>query len=113
MNKIEIHRPYDSRGAFDADEHAGRELIFEVNLPQLRDNEYFGAEVAEQIFHTLNAPEEMLTEVELNIAKDFRSKKHYSLSTGDIVVVDGEHFLCVSLGWKKLENPIYPLINHA
>jgi hypothetical protein len=112
MNKIEIHRPYDSRGAFDADEHAGRELIFKCDLPQIK-KERFAEEAAELVFHILNAPEEMLSEVELNIANDFRAQRHYSLSTGDIVVVDGEYFLCESFGWKKIENPIYPLIKNA
>jgi hypothetical protein len=111
-NTIEIHRPSDLRGAFDADEHALRDKIYEAVIPQIK-KERFGEEVAELMFHVLNAPEEMLSEVELKIANDFRAKKHYSLSTGDIVVVDGDHFLCESFGWKKLENPIYPLINNT
>ena len=55
----------------------------------------------------------VLDEAELEIATDFRGKRHYSLSTGDLVVVDGEYFLCESFGWKKLENPIYPLIKNT
>jgi hypothetical protein len=112
MNKIEIHRPYDSRGAFDADEHAGRELIFKCDLPQIK-KERFAEEAAELVFHILNAPEEMLSDVEIEIANDFRAPGNYSLSTGDIVVVDGEYFLCESFGWKKIENPIYPLVEYA
>jgi hypothetical protein len=109
-NLIEIHRPSESRGAFDADEHALRDKIYEAVIPQIQ-KERGGEHVAELVFHILNAPEEMLSEVELKIANDFRAKKHYSLSTGDIVVVDGEYFLCESFGWKKLENPIYPLVD--
>lgn len=112
MNKIEIHRPINSRYAFEADEFASRKTIFEYDLPKIK-KERFAEEAAELMFHITNAPEEMLSEVEIEIANDFRSQGNYSLSTGDIVVVDGEHFLCESLGWKKLENPIYPLINHA
>jgi hypothetical protein len=97
-NSIEIHRPSE----FHADENAPRTKIYEAVIPQLRDKEYFGAGIAEQMFHTLNAPEDMLNEVELEIANDFRAKKHYSLSTGDIVVVDGVGFLCQSVGWKEV-----------
>ncbi len=108
---IEIHRPCETRAiAFDAGEHALREKIYEVDVPQINQIR-IGAEVAEHMFHILNAPEELLCEEELKIANDFRAKKHYSLSCGDIVVVDGEYFLCQSIGWKKLENPIYPLVD--
>lgn len=111
-NTIEIHRPVETTSIpFDANENALREKIFEVVIPQLRDEKCFGAGIAEQMFHTLNAPEDMLNDVELKIANIFRAKRHYSLSTGDIVVVDGECFLCQSVGWKKLENPIYPLVD--
>ena len=113
-NTIEIHRPCETRAiAFDAGEHALREKIYEADFPQSFRMNYvrIGEEVAEYVFHVLNAPEEILSEEELKIANDFRSKKHYSLSCGDIVVVDGEYFLCQSIGWKKLENPIYPLVH--
>jgi hypothetical protein len=109
MNKIEIHRPTNRRDQWDADKNTTRSKIYEATIPQIK-KERFAEEAAELMFHILNAPEEMLSEVELNIANDFRAQKHYSLSTGDVVVVDGEHFLCESIGWKKIENPIYPLI---
>ena len=114
-NAIKIPRPINRRYAFEADEFVTRTKIYEAVIPQSfkMDCVRIGEEVAEYVFHILNAPEEMLSEVELKIANDFRAKKHYSLSTGDIVVVDGDHFLCESFGWKKLENPIYPLINNT
>ena len=114
-NTIEIHRPSELRGAFDADEHTLRDKIYEADFPQsfIGDYKRIGEEVAEYVFHVLNAPDEILDEAELQIANDFRGKKHYSLSTGDIVVVDGEYFLCESFGWKKIENPIYPLIKNT
>ena len=111
-NSIEIHRPTNRRDQWDADEFATRTKIYEAVIPQIK-KERFGEEVAELMFHILNAPEEMLSEVELKIANDFRAPGNYSLSTGDIVVVDGEYFLCESFGWKKLENPIYPLVHHT
>ena len=113
-NSIKIHRPINRRYAFEADEFATRTKIYEAVIPQSKLNfpgVRIGEKVAEYVFHILNAPEEILSEVELKIANDFRAKKHYSLSTGDIVVVDGEYFLCQSFGWKKLENPIYPLVD--
>jgi hypothetical protein len=114
-NSIKIHRPTNSRDQWDADEHTLREKIYEAVIPQSFKMGYvrIGEEVAEYVFHILNAPEEMLDEEELKIANDFRAPGNYSLSTGDIVVVDGEYFLCESFGWKKLENPIYPLVHHT
>ena len=114
-NAIKIFRPTNRRDQWDADENTPRTKIYEAYIPKSFKMNYerIGEEVAEYVFHVLNAPDEILDEVELKIANDFRSKKHYSLSTGDIVVVDGEYFLCESFGWKKLENPIYPLIQNT
>lgn len=64
-----------------------------------------GKEGAEQMFHILNAPEEMLTEWEQTLAKDFRNDGNYSLSVGDVVEVKGKQFLCESFGWKELDEP--------
>ena len=100
-NSIKIHRPINSRYAFEADEFATRTKIYEAVIPQIK-KERFGDEVAEFVFHILNAPEEMLSEVELKIANDFRAPGNYSLSTGDIVEVDGVGFLCESFGWKEV-----------
>ena len=111
-NSIKIHRPINSRYAFEADEFVTRTKIYEAVIPQIQ-KERGGEHIAELVFHILNAPEELLSEVEIEIANDFRAAGNYSLSTGDIVVVDGEYFLCESFGWKKIENPIYPLINHT
>ena len=101
-NSIKIHRPSEFRGSFDADERTPRTVVYEATIPQIK-KERFGEEVAELMFHILNAPEEMLSEVELEIAKEFRALDNYSLSTGDVVEVDGEGFLCESFGWKKLD----------
>jgi hypothetical protein len=38
----------------------------------------------------------------LSIAKEFRALGNYSLSTGDVVEVDGTKFLCESFGWKEI-----------
>ena len=105
MNKIKIHRPINRRYAFEADEFVTRETIFEYDLPTIK-KERFAEEVAELVFHITNAPEEMLSEQELECASAFRNKKNYSLSTGDIVEVDGDHFLCESVGWKKVDPSI-------
>ena len=64
-----------------------------------------GKEGAEQMFHILNAPEEMLSNWEQALARDFRKDSNYSLSVGDVVEVDGEQFLCESFGWKELNEP--------
>jgi len=103
-NSIKIHRPINSRYAFEADEFATRTKIYEAVIPQLANNLQIksGMQIAERMFHILNAPEEMLSEVEIEIANDFRAPGNYSLSTGDIVEVDGVRFLCESFGWKEV-----------
>ena len=100
-NSIKNHRPINSRYAFEADEFATRNKIYEAVIPQIK-KERVGEEVAELMFHILNAPEEMLSEEEIEIANDFRAPGNYSLSTGDIVEVDGVGFLCESFGWKEV-----------
>lgn len=105
MNKIKIHRPINSRYAFEADEFVTRKTIFEYDLPTIK-KERFAEEVAELVFHMTNAPKEMLSEKELKFASAFRDKGNYSLSTGDIVEVNGEHFLCESIGWKTVDPEI-------
>ena len=100
-NSIKIHRPINSRYAFEADEFVTRNKIYEAVIPQIK-KERVGEEVAELMFHILNAPEEMLSEKEIEIANDFQAPGNYSLSTGDIVEVDGVGFLCESFGWKEV-----------
>jgi len=112
-NIVKIHRPTNRRDQWDADEHTLRSKIYEAVIPQIQ-KERGGEHVAELMFHILNAPKELLSEQELDIAYDFADYADmYSLSTGDVVEVDGEHFLCESFGWRKIENPIYPLVNHS
>ena len=98
---IRIFRPTDRRAAFDGVPKGERALIHTTTLESDIDDQ-FGERIAERVFHILNAPEEMLSEAERNIANDFRAKKHYSLSTGDVVEVDGVGFLCESIGWKEV-----------
>ena len=113
MNNIKVHRPINRRYAFEADEFVTREIIFEYELPTIK-KERFAEEVAELVFHITNAPEEMLSEEELRVVKAFRGKGNYSLSTGDIVEVDGDMFLCESIGWRKVDpNTIEVLHKHA
>lgn len=112
MNNIKVHRPLEFRGAFDADENTERKVIFEYELPTIK-KERFAEEVAELVFHITNAPKELLSEEELKCALAFRDKGNYSLSTGDIVEVDGEHFLCESVGWKKVDPSIMQQMANA
>ena len=64
-----------------------------------------GREGAEQMFHIFNAPEEMLSNWEQELAADFRKDGNYSLSVGDVVEVDGKQFLCEAYDWKPLLQP--------
>ena len=102
-NSIKIHRPTNHRDQWDADENTPRTKIYETVIEYDSPNhKRIGEEVAEYVFHILNAPEDMLSEEEINIANDFRAPGNYSLSTGDIVEVDSVGFLCESFGWKEV-----------
>jgi hypothetical protein len=61
-------------------------------------------DVAEECFHITNAPEEMLSESQMQLAE---THKKASLSVGDIVQVTHpygtEFFMCLSSGWKRAE----------
>ena len=57
-----------------------------------------GQEAAEEAFHIFNAPEDMLKEWQQYLMKGYSDQ---SLSVGDIVEVNGEEYLCCSVGWKK------------
>ena len=99
---IRILRPTNRRDAFDADENTPREEVFKTpsNVGPVKLKE--GAEGAEQMFHIFNAPEEMLSNWEQALAKEFRAPGNYSLSVGDVVEVKGKQFLCESFGWKAI-----------
>ncbi len=97
---ITIHRPRD-QFAGDIDENTPREPIYHLSSYHCVVDGLKGEKAAEKMFHILNAPEEVLSDSERVIADDFRSKDNYSLSVGDVVEVDDEHFLCESFGWKK------------
>ena len=92
---------------FSQDLKAGlghRQHFFEADwsLPRRHTYTYLteakGSDAAEQAFHIFNAPESMLEEWQQYIARGYSGP---SLSVGDIVEVDGEEYLCCSLGWKK------------
>jgi hypothetical protein len=57
-----------------------------------------GETAAEEAFHLLNAPLDLLSPWQRDIVRDHRS---HSLSVGDVVEVDGEKYLCASRGWIK------------
>jgi hypothetical protein len=61
----------------------------------LTEAEGYGA--AEEAFHIFNAPLELLQEWQQYISKGYSGT---SLSVGDIVQVNGEEYLCCSIGWK-------------
>ena len=100
---ITIHRPFNRRDQFagDTDESTPRKAIYHLSSYHSVVDGLEGEKAAEKMFHIFNAPEEFLKDDERILAEDFRSKDNYSLSVGDVVEVDGEHFLCESFGWKK------------
>jgi hypothetical protein len=82
----------------------GARFFFEADwcLPRKHVYTYMtdakGSDAAEQAFHIFNAPEDMLQEWQRFIAKGYKGP---SLSVGDVVEVDGEEYLCCSVGWEK------------
>ncbi len=100
---IRIIRPTNSRDQFGdgADYKGDRAEVYKTSSKEVKS----GKDGAEQMFHILNAPEELLEDWQLPIAEEFRALDNYSLSVGDIVEVDGTQWLCESFGWKELEAP--------
>ena len=77
---------------FEADWSLPRKHVYTY----LTEAEGYGA--AEEAFHIFNAPESMLEEWQQYISKGYSGP---SLSVGDIVEVNGEEYLCGSVGWEK------------
>ena len=106
---IRIIRPTSTRDQFgDGAAYEGaRWEVYSIasNISNLMIKE--GREGAEQMFHILNAPVEMLSNWEQELAADFRKDGNYSLSVGDVVEVDGKQFLCEAYDWKPLLQPCY------
>jgi hypothetical protein len=100
---IRIIRPTNSRDQFGdgADYKGTRTEVFKTSSNKVKS----GKDGAEQMFHILNAPEELLEDWERSIAEEFRALDNYSLSVGDVVEVEGTQWLCKSFGWKELEAP--------
>ena len=55
-----------------------------------------GESAAEEIFDLTNNPSRQDERDELY------GRRYRSVSVGDVVVVDGERFLCASMGWERL-----------
>ena len=80
----------------------------------------FGEKAAEEAFEITNAPEDCLTEEQLELVKSLNYKGR-SLSVGDIVRVEvipkkhstpADYYLCKSFGWEKFEGDVIGLIKH-
>lgn len=58
-----------------------------------------GLEACEKAFHITNAPEEYLKPDERALVANYRKR---SLSSGDVVKVNDDRYLCLSMGWHKI-----------
>ncbi len=56
-----------------------------------------GSDAAEEMFDLTNNPSRSSERLQ-------KYGRNRSLSTGDIVTVDGVDFVCMSIGWKELES---------
>lgn len=66
-------------------------IVGTMGVPDLE-----GEAVAEEIFDLTNNPSRQDERDELY------GRRYRSVSVGDVVVVDGERFLCASMGWERL-----------
>lgn len=66
-------------------------IVGTMGVPDLE-----GEAVAEEIFDLTNNPSRQDQRDELY------DRRYRSVSVGDVVVVDGERFLCASMGWERL-----------
>jgi ankyrin repeat protein len=70
------------------------------------ETELKAEEAADEAFHILNAPEELLKPEQVTRLKEFSggTRRHPSLSVGDVVKVNGTNYLCAPMGWEKEKN---------
>jgi len=99
MTTVRIHtQDFNKRGDregyqfFTSDWSLPRKHVY-TYLTDKKDHE-----ACEEAFHIFNAPLELLNEWQRYIAKSYSGT---SLSVGDIVEVNGEDYMCCSVGWKK------------
>ena len=90
----------------DFDRKFGREgyqfFTSDWSLPRKHAYTYLtdakGKDAAEEAFHIFNAPLELLNEWQQYISRSYSGT---SLSVGDVVEVNGEEYLCCSVGWER------------
>ena len=99
MTKVTIHL---------ATSHVMREVFFDSDSVKLvRDNfhEYKNAGTFETLFEGEDAAEEAF-DLTNNPSRQNEREKVYgrgrSVSSGDVIDVDGVKFVCMSVGWKQL-----------
>lgn len=66
-------------------------IVGTMGVPDLQ-----GEAVAEEIFDLTNNPSRQ------DERDEKYDRRYRSVSVGDVVVVDGERFLCASMGWERL-----------
>jgi hypothetical protein len=78
-------------------------LVPRKNIPIAYTTEFEGERAAEEAFHLMNAPVELLGSKALNILRNWRGR---ALSTGDVVgvrtPVKTQYYMCKSTGWQEL-----------
>ena len=85
------------------DRSAGQ-YAFEPNwdLPRRHTLSYLSEEtgraIADEAFHILNAPDELLNIQQQQIAQ---YSKGHSLSVGDVVEAEGIEYMCAPMGWLE------------
>jgi len=100
-----FQRTYWSRLSSEENPWAVQRRITSTLELDVRPTQTSWADVAEEVFHITNAPEELLSEDQKALCEVHRKNRFSSLSVGDVVQVTHNHgtefFLCQSSGWKK------------
>lgn len=100
-----FQRTYWSRLSSEENPWAVQRRITSTFELDIRPTQTSWADVAEEVFHITNAPEELLSEDQKALSEIHHKNRASSLSVGDVVQVTHHHgtefFLCQSSGWKK------------
>lgn len=98
---ISLFRSINNRFVDNADDRQ-RMINLRVSKPE---NVNDVDDLLEWIFEATNAPDQLLDDEQRFIRKSFFDAKQYSISRGDVLLVNDELYKCKMVGWEKVECP--------
>lgn len=95
---VSLYRSLNNRFVDNADDRQ-RMITFVVSKPSnINDQD----DLLEWLFESTNAPESFLDEEQMFIRKTFFKAELYSISRGDLLLVNDELYKCKMVGWEKV-----------